>query len=133
MKRIILLLLCSFLIPNGTIHFIYNANDDFFSTVGDFFHKSFSPKTYNCDLCQLTYGAFNKKKKWKNFLSSLEYNYTFIYKNQDNDLLNNIHSFPVIILEKEDKSIILLSTTDLEQCKNLDDLINKINKELNKS
>ena len=127
-----IILLSSVLFSTGTIHFVYNANDDFFSVLGDFFHKSLSPNTYNCDLCQLTYGPISKKKQWKKFLTSLEYNYTFIYKNQNNQLLNNINSFPIILFEYKNDIEVLLSTNELNDCKNLDELISKINEKLNK-
>ena len=39
-------------------YFVYNADGDVFSLVGDFAHKIFSPKTYNCNLCAITHGNF---------------------------------------------------------------------------
>ena len=62
MKFFFIIILASISFSMPKIHFIYNANNDFFSVAGDFFHKSLWPKTYPCDLCKLSYGMINKKK-----------------------------------------------------------------------
>ena len=63
---LIFLLFIGLGLSQDTIYFVYNAKNDFVSIVGDFFHKSFAPKTYPCRLCDITYGPFSKKKSWRN-------------------------------------------------------------------
>ena len=76
-KLIYIFIFIGLLYSNDSIYFIYNAKDNFVSILGDFFHKSLSPKAYPCNLCSVTYGPFTKKKKWKLFLNSLNYDYQF--------------------------------------------------------
>tara|TARA_Y100001970_G_C13710072_1_gene591466 strand:+ start:81 stop:494 length:414 start_codon:yes stop_codon:yes gene_type:complete len=126
-KRILIILFFSLSFTNSdTIYFVYNANDDFFSVMGDFFHKSFSPQTYPCELCKLTYNAVDKKKKWKNFLNSLEHNYEFVYKNNNYEFLNKETTYPIILFGDNKNSKILISTNEINSCNNLDELIELI-------
>ncbi|MDE3183394.1 MAG: hypothetical protein KGM16_08250 [Bacteroidota bacterium] len=62
--------------------FVYNAGSDFFSSLTDMAHKTFSPSTYQCHLCTLTFGKFSIKKEWKSFIDSLAIKSVFLYKNQ---------------------------------------------------
>ena len=129
-KYFILIILIGISYSTGKIHFIYNANDDIFSVINDFFHKSLSPKTYDCDLCALSYGMFSKKEKWSNFLDSLQYDYAFIYKNQSNPILDHVDSFPVILFQQDDDIMVLVSTDDISKCNSIDELIFTINLKL---
>ena len=126
-KKIILIILFSLSFSNTEkIYFVYNANNDFFSTVGDFFHKSFSPQTYPCELCKLTYNAVDKKKKWKTFLDTLEYDYEFVYKNSYHKFLNDDTTYPLILFGDPIYPEILLTTIEINSCSNLDELIELI-------
>ena len=127
MKRLIFIFLLSISYSEEKIHFVYNANDDFFSMVGDFIHKSFSSKTYPCDLCALSYGVFSKKQKWVDYLNSLEYGYTFIYKNESNTLLKFVDSYPTILYQFEDDVKVLATKFEISKCNNVDDLISLLN------
>jgi len=59
------------------IIFVYNANSGFFSSLKDTIHKTISPDTYQCNLCQVTFGAFNMKDEWKEFIEKLPYEIDF--------------------------------------------------------
>ena len=109
-----------------TIFFVYNAKNDFPSIVGDFFHKSLAPKTYPCQLCKLTYGTFSKKKQWEEYLSSLKYNYQFVYKNDIKKLTYIDNQYPVILFGQENKWDILVSKEELNNCQTIEKLIDKI-------
>ena len=124
------ILLLGFIFSQDTIYFIYNAKDDPLSVVGDVFHKSFSSKTYPCQLCKVTYGPFVKKKKWKEFLNSIEYKYEFIYRNNMDDFAKNINSFPIILFGAKEDFKILVSTEKLNSIERVDNLIREINNQL---
>jgi hypothetical protein len=51
--------------------FVYNADSGVFNTLADAAHKIFSPRTYACNLCALTYGAVSMRGEWKQFLEGL--------------------------------------------------------------
>ncbi len=50
--------------------FVYNANSGKINAWLDSAHKIVSPSTYNCRLCDLTYGVFKEKEKWIRFRES---------------------------------------------------------------
>ena len=54
-----------------TLVFVYNADSGVFNTMADAAHKIFSPRTYACNLCALTYGAVSMRGEWKQFLEGL--------------------------------------------------------------
>ena len=130
MKVILIMLFLNIILCKPKIHFIYNANNDYFSIIEDFVHKNVSPSTYKCNLCKLSYGVFSKNNKWSNFLNSLEYEYSFIYKKEPNHIIENVNSFPVILYTLNDKIDVLVTTEEIKLCQSIDDLILIINNEL---
>jgi hypothetical protein len=62
--------------------FVYDAGSDLFNSVTDMAHKIFSPGTYECHLCALTFGKFSIKREWKLFVESLPMESGFLHKAQ---------------------------------------------------
>ena len=62
--------------------FIYNADSGLVNTVKDFWHKALRPSTYQCNLCQTTFGVFGAKKEWKTFINDLGINSEFLHKDE---------------------------------------------------
>ncbi len=81
--------------------FVYNAGSDLFSSVADMAHKIFSPATYQCHLCALTYGNFHVKKDWKAFIDSLPVESVFIYKDQFLKQYNLFFDLPAVFLQSQ--------------------------------
>ena len=53
--------------------FVYNADSGgAFTALKDTLHKTFRKSTYQCNLCQDTFGAFGMKKEWKNYVENLD-------------------------------------------------------------
>ena len=132
MKKRILIIFFSFIFSQDTIYFIYNAKGDAFSVIGDFFHKSLSPKTYPCKLCDLSYGPIMKKKVWKDFLDTLDIDYKFLYKNEIGEFSNRIDELPVILIGKKDNVEILLSKEEIDRSKDIYALIDNISLKIQK-
>jgi len=44
-----------------TIVFVYNADGGLFNTLSNIVHKIFSPETYRCKLCSITYSVLGMK------------------------------------------------------------------------
>lgn len=65
-----------------SIMFVYNADGGLFNTVADIAHKIFSPETYQCSLCAVTYGAFGMRREWKEFLESLDADLSFLHRDE---------------------------------------------------
>lgn len=53
-----------------TLIFVYNANSGKINAWLDSAHKIVSPKTYQCRLCDLTYGIFKENEDWTRFRES---------------------------------------------------------------
>ena len=132
MKKRILIIFFSFIFSQDTIYFIYNAKGDVFSVIGDFFHKSLSPKTYPCKLCDLSYGPIMKKKVWKDFLDTLDIDYKFLYKNEIDEFSNRIDELPVILIGNKDNVEVLLSKEEIDRSKDIYSLIDNMNLKIQK-
>ena len=57
--------------------FVYNATSGKAGSLLASAHKFFSPNTYECDLCSLTFGVFSENKKWKTFRKSTNFEMVF--------------------------------------------------------
>ncbi|SFD66003.1 hypothetical protein SAMN05660831_02036 [Thiohalospira halophila DSM 15071] len=62
--------------------FVYNADSGLFNTVADIGHKLFSPQTYQCDLCRITYGLFSVREEWQAFVQGLPLAAEFLHRDQ---------------------------------------------------
>jgi hypothetical protein len=62
--------------------FVYNADSGPVNAVLDGMHKVLSPSTYNCKLCQLTYGTFSENKVWKEFRENTPVDMRFLHKDE---------------------------------------------------
>ncbi len=47
-----------------TLQFVYNAQSGKLHALFDIAHKIVSPKTYSCDLCQITHNAFSENAEF---------------------------------------------------------------------
>lgn len=104
--------------------FVYNANSGPLSSVLDSIHKTFSPDTYQCQLCALTYGPVSMKKSWKKFLGTLNLDIEFLHKDQFKSRFpsSNI-TLPAIVREDDSRLEVLLSSQELKQAESLGQLI----------
>jgi hypothetical protein len=60
--------------------FVYNANAGIAAGIIDSIHKTLSPKTYECSLCAITYGAFAMDRRWKAWLKTLPHDVVFHHR-----------------------------------------------------
>ena len=102
--------------------FVYNADNDLFSSVADMAHKIFSTATYQCHLCALTYGNFLIKKEWKLFIDSLPIESRFIYKDQFLKQYKLSNNLPAVFLQSQSGIKEIISKSELESCMALDEL-----------
>lgn len=107
--------------------FVYNADTGFFNGLSDFAHKILSPKTYNCNLCKLTYGTTSMKKEWKSFIESLDVNIKFMHRNEFVELYPNFELiFPAVLSVNEDALKTVIHAEELNKTHSLEKLINLI-------
>jgi len=116
------------------ILFVYNSDSSIYSVISDFANKIFSPETYECNLCLLTYGNLLMNRKWKDFVTTLPYKAKFFLRDKF------IEEFPqhiddkfpaVYILYKSGAINMILSADDINSANSLEALINLISNKIN--
>ena len=122
--------------PETELILVYNADSGFFSAIKDSLRKSVSPSTYQCNLCALTYGSIRMKPKWKTFIDKLKIPSKFFHRDEFLKMLETHphkvenQSLPAIYLHKEGAISLLASSSEINQCKTLEDLIDLVDEKL---
>ncbi|MAG01825.1 hypothetical protein CMI42_00660 [Candidatus Pacearchaeota archaeon] len=118
--------------PVKKLIFVYNANSGPFNSLADTLHKTFSPKTYKCNLCKITYGAFNMREDWREFINQLNIKTEFLHKDEFEKVYPGKKTdLPAILLNIDKKLQILLNTKEIESITDLNELKNLVKKRLN--
>ena len=106
-----------------TLIFIYNADSGLLNSLSDMAHKIFSPETYQCNLCAVTYSNFGMRKAWKQFLQELGYEYEFLHRDE---CLNRYDlpdiALPAVLLKTDQQPEIILDANTINQCHDLNAL-----------
>lgn len=113
--------------------FIYNANSDTSSQLLDFAHKIMSPKTYDCKLCELTFGKFTEKRQWKTFrkkLKSQGFELSFLHKDEFQksykSKFGHKFNFPIILLETAHDLEVVMSAETLNGMETVEQLVSVV-------
>jgi hypothetical protein len=115
----------------ASLVFVYNADSGLFNALGDMSHKIFSPETYQCQLCALTYSTFGMRKSWKQFLETLDRPFEFLHADELKTQYN-ISNIPLpAIFAKEDAGLKLrVSAAEINECRTIDALKQLVRKSL---
>lgn len=112
--------------------FVYNASSGKLNAVLDGLHKMFSPRSYDCQLCAITFGNFSENRLWKKFREESEAEMKFYYKDQ---FLKQFRSkwlpkydFPVLLVEKNGRLDVLIGAAELNTLENVNQLILAVKK-----
>ena len=108
---------------NEALVFVYNVESGLFNVVTDMAHKVFSPQTYACNLCALTYSTFGMRKSWKKFLETLNIPLEFLHADELKSRYG-ISALPLpAIFKKEGGRLELLIDADsINSCLTINDL-----------
>lgn len=114
--------------------FVYNADAGLVSGMLDSIHKTISPETYECALCQLTHGLFTMDKAWRAYLQALPIESVFFHR-QDFKAAHPAATFalPVILLEREAALLEMVSAEQMRAFGNVDALIGALDMALTKA
>jgi len=113
------------------ITFVYNSNSGIFNSVKDFVHKKVSPKSYKCNLGVLTHSGTRIDNKWKGFVGKFT-DVEFLHKNEffekygERDI-----KLPAVFIDKGNGLRVLIFAREISTCKNVDELIYIVQKEVN--
>lgn len=112
--------------------FVYNANSGARNAILDSMHKVLSPSTYQCSLCDITFGIVSENKEWKKFREESNLQMDFLHRDEFVQQIGNQvaakYSLPIVLVKENEGLRVLVETEELNQlesAKNLIDLIQK--------
>jgi hypothetical protein len=114
---------------NTQLIFVYNANGGLFNMAADWLHKIFSPKTYPCSLCALTYGHFGERQEWKRFITSLDEKPVFLHQDELTEQYpNQKFKLPCVLRRQGNNLFEVISAKELNAMSTLEALKNSVSK-----
>jgi len=112
--------------------FIYNANSGKHNALLDTMHKIVSPNTYNCNLCDITFGLFTENKTWRKFRETSKVEMVFLHKDEYlkkyKSKFNYKFTFPIVLAEHLESLSVFIKTDELNKLKNQEGLMKEIRK-----
>jgi hypothetical protein len=114
-----------------TLIFVYNANSGKLNALFDAGHKLFSPSTYPCSLCDLTYDTFLENTIWKNFRKESSLTMEFYHKDEFEEKFPSVNLIYPIILKLEGNQLTTVLTNEvLDEIKGVESLIGRLKNEI---
>ncbi|MFD2099410.1 GTPase [Flagellimonas iocasae] len=112
--------------------FVYNANSGKRNALLDSMHKVFSPSTYDCNLCDITFGLVTENKLWKEFREQSNLPMTFLHKDEFAksyaSKFGHRFTFPIVLMENDYDLEVFISTEELNALQSAQELIEVIQK-----
>lgn len=116
---------------NDTIIFVYNADSGMFNLLADMAHKLLSPQTYECQLCMLTHGHFGMREQWKNYLDTLNVEFTFLHRDEFFQQFGEHEAeLPALFIQREGETRLLLPASVIAETEELQILIEEMDKRI---
>ena len=112
---------------DDTIVFVYNADSGLFSTLTDTAHKLFSPETYECNLCAMTFSGLGMKKEWKEFLDTIDIPLEFLHRDELKKKYGTEVELPAIFLKSGKDLNLIIDAGSINKCKDINELKQIIN------
>ncbi len=116
--------------------FVYNANSGARNALFDGMHKVLSPSTYQCSLCELTYGVVREDRAWKKFRQGSDHKLVFLHKDEFAkkyaSKFGYKFTFPVVLVENENELELFIATEELNQLSTARQLVTLVDKRLKK-
>jgi hypothetical protein len=114
-----------------TLLFIYNANSGKLNALFDAGHKLFSPSTYPCRLCHLTYDTFTENTIWQTFRRESHLNINFYHKDEFEAKFPNVKiMYPTVLKLVNNQLTTVLTDGVLNEISDAEALIEKLNSRL---
>jgi hypothetical protein len=120
--------------PIKKLVFVYNADSGLKNGLLDIAHKIIDPSTYECRLCELTFGTFTEKSLWKKFRKDHKIEMEFLHK--DEFLITYaskfmpVYTYPVILELTAHELDLFMETKELNAISETQELIDAIQKRL---
>ena len=108
----------------STLLFIYNAKSGKLNSFFDVVYKFFSPSTYNCNLCALTFDTFTENKIWKKFREDSNLEIKFYHIDEfENHFQDANFEYPAIIRQTDHLLEPFINAENLNKIEGVDELI----------
>lgn len=102
---------------------IYNADGGLVNGAMDLLHKTFSPSTYPCRLCDVTYGPLGMKRDWRATIDALPLPVAFLHRDEwQAESPGDATPLPAILLDQAGQLSTLVSAEDFAAIRSLDAL-----------
>jgi hypothetical protein len=110
--------------------FVYNANSGKRNALLDSMHKVFSPSTYDCNLCDITFGLVGENRIWKKFREQSKMPMSFVHKDEFTksyaSKFGYKFTFPIVLLEGNNGLEVFIPTEELNELQSAQELIDLI-------
>ncbi len=111
--------------------FVYNADSGVFNGLADWVHKIFSPETYTCNLCALTYSNLGMRREWRRFIKRLSIPVEFMHRDELRDRYGVTGvSLPAVLKKAGGALEVWLNAETINTAETVDDLKELINARL---
>ncbi len=107
---------------NDTIVFVYNADSGLFNTLADTAHKVFSPETYECNLCAMTFSGLGMKKEWREFIDTIDTPLEFLHKDELKEKYGTEAELPAIFLKSGKSLNLAIDAKSINNCQDMNEL-----------
>ncbi|NTW54785.1 MAG: GTPase [Chlorobaculum sp.] len=105
--------------------FVYSTDSRPVSGLLDLGHKTLSPSTYQCSLCELTQDTLADKEQWREFRKSIGHPMEFFHRDEFERKYDFSTDYPVILLN-DNKIEVLLNKEQIDAITSLNDLIETV-------
>ena len=114
--------------------FVYNAKSGWANKFLDGLHKAVSPRTYQCNLCNVTFGLIGERSKWRRFRqhshTAMEFYYADEFMKQMASKFGHKFTFPIVLLSQGDQLEVLVRTDELNAIRSADELIDLLSRRM---
>lgn len=107
---------------NDTIVFVYNVDSGLFNTLAETAHKVFSPETYECNLCAMTFSGLGMKKEWREFIEKINMPLEFLHKDELKEKYGTEVELPAIFLKSGKDLNLAINADSINNCKDVEEL-----------
>ena len=111
--------------------FVYSTDSHAVNELLDLGHKTLSPSTYQCSLCELTRDTFADKERWREFRKSIGLPMEFFHRDEFEQKYDLRFDYPVILLQDNDIKV-FLNKERIDAITSLDELIESVREEIAK-
>ena len=108
--------------------FVYNADSGVLNFLKDAAHKIFSPSTYPCSLCAITYTPTGLPR-WRRFIKTLPWPVEFLHKDELADQYGAVAvdvELPAAFLWEDGELTPWIDSAEMNSYKSLDELMMEV-------